>query len=234
MPEHTSPPQSIPNPKLYSPRNLARYNKLVIEFSHTWAWKLDNDALLDLYLRHVSDRHLEIGPADAHFLDRTPAPALAHQWHVDVLDLNQAALDMAVGKLAGRAQVSPHRHDILVKPWPLTGRSVDSIACGNVLHCVPGAGFRAKAVAFSEMARVLSDDGVAWGYTLLGSQDPVIRPNLLARGLMWVYNRPKANTFHNRGDFYADLQDVLGLCFSQVKVHVMGCAAVWVVRGPRR
>ncbi|OLT25412.1 hypothetical protein BJF83_22910 [Nocardiopsis sp. CNR-923] len=224
---------SQPNPRLYSPANLDRYGDLIVGKAHRFAWKLNNAELQDLYLRYVSDRHLEIGPADLFFLGHTPAPALEHQWHVDVLDINQAPLEMAAQNLGGRAQVALHEHDILTAPWPVKARSVDSLACGNVLHCVPGAGFTAKAAAIDEMARVLTDGGVAWGYTLLGAQDPAISPNLLARLLMRSYNWAE-NTFHNTGDRLLDLERELNLRFSEVEVRVMGCAAVFVMRGPIR
>lgn len=232
MPENT-PWVSAPNPVLYSPANIQRYRSLVVDKSHRYAWRLDNDQLQDLYLRNVSDRHLEIGLADLHFLHHTPAPAMAHGWHVHVLDINRAPLEEAKTKLAGRAQVDTHEHDILVAPWPMADQSVDSLACGNVLHCLPGAGFRAKAAVFDEMARVLTEDGVAWGYTLLGAHDPAISPNPLARLLMRSYNKAE-NTFHNTGDRYTDLERELHLRFAQVELSVMGCAAVWVVRRPVR
>ncbi len=233
MPENASPPRSAPNPKLYSHRNLQRYRRLVVGLSHRFAWKLDNTELLDLYLRHVRERHLEVGPADLHFLSFTPAPTLARLWHVDVLDINPAPLNTARKRLAGRAQVDTHKHDMLVAPWPIADQSVDSLACGNVLHCVPGNGFRAKSTAIGEMARVLTDDGTAWGYTLLGAQDPAISPNLLARYLMHRYNRAD-NVFHNTDDRLSDLSHELDARFTEVRLWVMGCAAVWVARGPRR
>jgi SAM-dependent methyltransferase len=224
---------SSPNPVLYSPRNLARYGDFIVGKSHRYAWKLDNAELQDLYLKHVSTDHLEIGPADMEFLDRTPAPAMQHQWQVQVLDINRAPLEVAAEKLTGRAHIALHEHDILTAPWPLEDSSVGSIACGNVLHCVPGDGFAAKAVVFDEMARVLTDDGVACGYTLLGARDPAISPNLPARLLMWAYNRAE-NTFHNTGDRFADLERELNLRFGEVELSVMGCAAVWVMRRPIR
>ncbi|NKY96651.1 class I SAM-dependent methyltransferase [Nocardiopsis alborubida] len=224
---------SAPNPRLYSLTNLNRYGRLIVDKSHRLAWKLDNAELLDLYLRHVSDRHLEIGPADMHFLSRTPAPAMEHQWRVDVLDINEAPLNMARERLAGRARVGTHQHDVLATPWPLSDQSVGSLACGNVLHCVPGKSFAAKATAIDEMSRVLNDTGVAWGYTLLGAQDPALSPNLLARYLMYRYNRAD-NVFHNIGDRLTDLSRELDLRFTEVRLWVMGCAAVWAVRGPRR
>lgn len=226
--------RSRPNPNLYSPTNLNRYGKLVVNYSHRWAWKIDNSFVARLYADHVGPRHLEVGPGDGHFLAQTapPTPAPPQNWRVSLLDINTACLDKTAARLHGRAQVGALEHDLLV-PWPLADASQDSVACGNVLHCVPGAGFGAKQDVLAEMARCLTDDGTAWGYTLLASRDRMIRPNWLARALMWSYNR-RENTFFNRGDFYADLERILGMYFRRVEVGVTGCAAYWVVRGPVR
>lgn len=224
---------SRPNPDLYSPTNIDRYNKVVVNYSHRWAWRIDNSAIARLYAEHVGKHHLEVGPGDGHFLAQTPTPDLVHRWQVGLLDLNPHCLNKAAERLADRAYVQALEHDMLTAPWPVSGASQDSIACGNALHCVPGAGFTAKKHVFAEMARCLADDGVAFGYTLLASGDRMIRPNLLARVLMRSYNR-KDNVFHNRGDFYTDLERILGMYFADVEIGVMGCAAVWTVRGPIR
>ncbi|MCK9870266.1 class I SAM-dependent methyltransferase [Nocardiopsis dassonvillei] len=238
MPENTPRTDaswvSSPNPTLYSPRNLARYKRLVGELSHTYAWRIDNTALAGLYAEHVSARHLEIGPANAEMLATTPPPAPPEQWRVDVLDINTAPLAHAQQRLSGRAQVTAHLHDILAAPWPGLSRTFTSIAMGNVLHCAPGAGFTAKATAFNGLVDALTDDGVAFGYTLLGAGDPDADHNLPARLLMRAYNKPGSNTFHNRGDRLVDLERQLNLRFAQVDVQVMHSAAVFVVRGPIR
>lgn len=224
---------SQPNPTLYSPKNIARYGDLIVGKAHRWAWKLDNNFLQDLYLLHVSDRHLEIGPGDLHFLDHTPAPALEDQWQVDVLDINRAPLETAEQKLSGRAQVNTHEHDILALPWPTQAHHFRSLAIGNVLHCLPGAGFDAKKAAIRGMADALADDGVAWGYTLPGAQDSATRTNLLARILMWRHNHAD-NVFCNRGDRYEDLERVLGAHFAWVRMTIMGSGVAFVVREPIR
>lgn len=224
---------SRPNPILYSPKNIQRYGNLIVDKAHRWAWKLDNDQLRDLYLRYVSDRHLEIGPADLHFLDRTPAPEMAHQWHVGVLDINSAPLTAAREKLTGRAQVRTYEHDILTLPWPTEKYRFRSLAIGNVFHCLPGAGFAAKTAAIQGMADALSDDGVAWGHTLTSAQDPVTRTNPLARALMWRYNKAD-NIFSNRGDRYVDLERELKMYFAAVEIRAMGSGVVFVLREPIR
>ena len=243
MPEnspHTGP-GSVPNPLLYSPRNLRRYRRLVVGLSHRFAWRVDNRRILDLYAAHLAPTHLEVGPADGHFLLRAPAPTgpcgepvptRLRQLHL--MDLNPAPLDHCVPKLAEHGQVVPHQHDVLSAPWPLPDAAVGSVAMFHVLHCVPGATMRHKATAFTEAARVLSVGGVFLGSTLLGVEDPCASNNWLARRLQAAYNTPGRNIFHNTGDQMVDLRALLDLHFARVDLTVMGSAGVWVAREPRR
>lgn len=232
---------SLPNPRLYSARNLRRYRHLVIGLSHRLAWKVDNAHILDLYAAHLAPTHLEVGPADGHFLLWAPSPAgpsgesvppLLRQIHL--MDLNPAPLDYCAPKLAGHGQVIPHQNDVLTDPWPLADASVGSVAMFHVLHCVPGETMRHKVTAFSEAARVLSDGGVFIGSTLLGVDDPHTDNNWLAYRLQAAYNKPGRNMFHNAGDRLVDLRSMLDLHFAHVDLTVMGSAGVWVAREPLR
>ncbi|MFE9244960.1 class I SAM-dependent methyltransferase [Nocardiopsis sp. NPDC006938] len=242
MPENTPrTTRSAPNPRLYSHRNLKRYGQVVVRWSHRLAWKVDNEKILDLYALYMAPTHLEVGPADGHFLLRAPAPATpagevvsARLRQIHLMDLNPAPLDYCVPKLAEHGQVIAHEHDVLTAPWPLPDTSVGSVAMFHVLHCVPGQTMRHKAAAFSEAARVLGDGGVFFGSTLLGTGDPRTSNNWLARRLQDVYNKPGRNMFHNSGDRLVDLRAMLDLHFARVDLTVMGSAGVWVAREPRR
>ncbi|WP_150236414.1 class I SAM-dependent methyltransferase [Nocardiopsis quinghaiensis] len=241
MPENSLGPVSAPNPRLYSPRNLKRYRRLVVGLSHRFAWKVSNTEIHALYARYVAPTHLEVGPADGHFLVNAPdltgpggEPVSPSLRQVHLLDLNPAPLEVCARLLRERAQVITHEHDVLATPWPLADASVGSVAMFHVLHCVPGASIRHKRTAFSEAARVLSETGVFIGSTLLGADDPHTRNNWLARRLQTAYNRPDRNIFHNTEDRLTDLRAMLDLHFTDVQLTVMGSAAVWVARGPSR
>ncbi|PDP87436.1 hypothetical protein CQJ94_11845 [Glycomyces fuscus] len=218
-----------------------RYRRLIIGLSSRHAWKIDNDRLARMYASHVSANHLEVGPADGHFLSQAPdpvdasgGPVPAERRRIQLMDLNPGPLRMCEPKLAGRARVTSHVHDVLSAPWPVADASVDSVAMFHVLHCVPGNGIRAKATAFSEAARVLSpEQGVFFGATLPGAADGHTSNNWLARRLQHAYNQPERNIFHNRGDRVTDLRAVLEEHFTDVEVTVMGADALWVARGPR-
>lgn len=233
--------RSVPNPTLYSPANIKRYRRLVVQLSHSLAWKVDNEAISDLYALHMAPTHLEVGPADGHFLLRAPDPAgplgepvPAKLRQIHLLDLNDGPLDHCAPLLNDRGLVIPHKHDVLNAPWPLDDASVGSVAAFHVAHCVPGPSLRHKAPLFSEPARVLGDEGVFIGSTLPGVDDPYTRNNWLARRLQTAYNKPGRNTFHNTGDRFVDLRAMLDLNFTSVDLREMGAGAAWVAKGPRR
>lgn len=244
VPDNTPTPRaerSVPNPTLYSPANIKRYGRIVVNWSHRLAWKVDNQAILDLYALHMAPAHLEVGPADGHFLLQAPDPAgptgepvPANLRQIHLMDLNSGPLDHCVPLLADRSLVVPHIHDVLNAPWPLEDASVGSVAAFHVGHCVPGQLLRHKAPLFSEPARVLGEGGVFIGSTLLGPDDPHTHNNWLARRLQTAYNKPGRNTFHNAGDRFVDLRAMLDLHFTSVDLRVMGAAGVWVAKGPRR
>lgn len=242
MPENTPHATcSAPNPWLYSPRNLRRYGRVVVSWSHHLAWKVNNTTILGLYATHQAPTHLEVGPADGSFLLRSPAPTEvfgepvpAKLRRIHLMDLNPAPLEYCAPRLAEHGQVTCHLHDVLSPPWPLPDASMGSVAMFHVLHCVPGDSLRHKATAFAETARVLSEEGTFLGSTLLGLKDPYTSNNWLARRLQHSYNKPGRNIFHNTGDRLLDLRAMLELHFSHVELSVMGSAGVWIARGPRR
>lgn len=236
---HTAP--SEPNPRLYSPSNLRRYRRLVVGLSHRLAWKVDNSRILGLYAVYLAPIHLEVGPADGHFLLNSPPPAGPSGEPVSValrqihlMDLNDGPLNHCAPRLAEHGQAITYRHDALAAPWPLPDASMGSVAMFHVLHCVPGKSLRHKANAFSEAARVLSEGGAFIGSTLLGVEEPRTSNNWIARRLQSVYNSPSRNIFHNTGDRLGDLRSMLDLHFARVELTVMGAAGVWVARGPRK
>lgn len=242
-PSGQTPTRSVPNPQLYSRRNIANYRRVVVHWSHSLAWKVDNERIYRLYAAHMAPVHLEVGPADGHFLlaadpplDASGEPVSNRVRQIHLLDLNTEPLDHCVPLLQNRGVVSRHEHDVLDSPWPLPDASLGSIAMFHVLHCVPGQTIRDKQTVFAGAARALSDGGVFFGSTLLGLDDPspLVHHNWLSHMLQKAYNKPARNIFHNHGDHLTDLKTALGWHFHEVDVSVMGSAAVWVAREPIR
>ena len=133
-------------------------------------------------------------------------------------------LPLGVGR--GR-DVQPVQHlgDVLA-PIELTER-FDSVGLNFLLHCLPG-NLRVKGRALRELAKVVTDEGVLFGSTILGRG---VAHNAMARKLMAVYNR--RGIFGNEEDDEATLREALEAAFERVDVRVVGCVASFEARSPR-
>ncbi|HEY5956291.1 MAG TPA: hypothetical protein VIV60_07055 [Polyangiaceae bacterium] len=85
-----------------------------------------------------------------------------------------------------------------------------------------------KGVAFANLGRYLSNQGVLFGATLLGSGSD---PSPLGRVLMSVYNRRRI--FSNRPDSREGLKQALARSLQEYSVTLRGCVALFVAQGKR-
>lgn len=202
--------------RLYTPFVLAFYDLFVLQFSSRAAWRYSSSRILELYNRHVSSHHLEVGVGTGYFLDKATFP-VAHP-HITLIDLNPNTLNTTTRRIARYAP-----HCIVanaLEPQPLEAQ-FDSIGMNYVLHTMPG-NMRDKAVTFGHLRSYLRDGGVVFGTTLLG-QGVVLNP--LARGLMGMYNRLK--WLSNQQDNKADLVHAIGANFNRYDLQVFGPTAVF-------
>ena len=207
----------------YSKAFLNIYDVWVVHLSNDYAWRCGRDRFLELYSCNVGARHLEVGPGSGYYLANAKFGARAA---ITLMDLNANSLDHSKRRLA-EYEVSTIEGNIL-EPLPTQLGAFDSIGVNYVLHCVPGA-WPEKGVAFSHLARVLADDGVLFGSTILG---PGVKRNLFAKALTETYNAVGA--FHNRADDYDGLVKALDAAFAHVTVSMVGNVALFTARGPRR
>ncbi|WP_337505458.1 hypothetical protein [Rhodococcus jostii] len=105
----------------------------------------------------------------------------------------------------------------------------DSVAANFVLHCVPGT-WEQKGRAFGHIAKVLTEDGVFFGSTIL---DTGVHHTPLSRALNSLYNGP-IKLFHNHGDDLDGLHTALATAFEEVEITVVGSVAVFAAHLPRR
>lgn len=216
---------SEPNPDLYSPKWMDRYDLLIVRLSHLLAWRVPNRTLCALYDRNIGGRHLEVGPGSGYFLDHMSPAAVSRVKELRLLDLNPAPLAHTRARLEpkfGRAIL--HEADALQK-WPFEDGSLDSVGSTMVLHCLPRPSMLGKAVVFEQAARVLRPGGRFFGCTILAGGEGITQ-NWLARRLMATYNS-KENTFHNSGDTLEDLRSVAEKYLDDVTVTAHGTVGVW-------
>ncbi|MGW0534063.1 class I SAM-dependent methyltransferase [Streptomyces sp. NPDC003032] len=205
---------------LYTRGFLRAYDCLVYGINSPLTWRCPKSRIVELYDRHVSAHHLDIGVATGLLLDEcrfpTPTPDLT------LMDLNPHSLTTAAHRLRRHAP-RLHRADVL-GPWGLPPDSVDSIGMCYLLHCLPGS-LPEKAVVFEEARAVLRPGGVLFGSTILArgvDHTPLAGLQLAAanwRGFMC-----------NRQDRLDDLQAALTRTFACHEVTVVGSVALFHAR----
>jgi ubiquinone/menaquinone biosynthesis C-methylase UbiE len=205
---------------VYSRRVLALYDGLVLGLSNRLIWKCPTHRLLALYNAEVRSDHLEVGVGTGYFLDRCRFPV--ERPRLVLMDLNPNCLAVASRRVR-RYHPQTARRNILA-PIPFAGEGFDSIGINYVLHCLPG-GMPAKARVFDHLMPLLNPAGVVFGATLLARG---VEVSFLGRWLMRVYNA--RGIFSNAEDSLKDLTEALRERFSEVKVQVAGCAALFVAR----
>ena len=205
---------------IYTPRNLALYDTVVLRVSNRWVWRCPTSRLRADYDRHVAAAHLDVGVGTGYFLDQcrfpVPGPRLA------LFDLNPDALAHAAGRIA-RYAPRTERVDVLT-PIEVEAEPFGSIGMNYLLHCLPGP-MPHKATAFDHLMPYLAPGGVLFGSTILSQG---VRPSAVATRLMAFYN--ERGIFDNADDSLIDLRDALEARFDDVRIVVTGCVARFAVR----
>lgn len=202
--------------RLYTPLVLTFYDAFVLQFSSRVAWQFSAPHILELYNRHLSENHLEIGVGTGYFLDKAVFPT--KQPRITLVDLNAntlAATSRRIARYAPRCIVANALAPISFE------NTFDSIGLNYVLHTMP-VSMREKSEVFGLVRGYLNEGGVLFGTTLLGNG---VDANLLARLLMRVYNRLK--WFSNQRDNLPDLESGLRANFRRYQVRVIGPTAVF-------
>jgi SAM-dependent methyltransferase len=215
---------------IYSKPVLSVYDLLVVRLSNSLAWRCPSRLMLDQYDRYLGQEHLDVGPGTGWYLVHARLPERAS---ITLMDLNENSLEHAGSRLSDTPSAHPRPATRAVagnvlEPLPESLGRFDSIAANYLFHCVPGT-WESKGQAFGHLAARLSDDGVLFGSTILGSG---VEHNLGGKGLMALYNR--MGIFHNRDDDEAGLRGALERHFGRVHVEVVGTVALFRASQPRR
>jgi SAM-dependent methyltransferase len=202
---------------IYTPFTLALYDLVVLGVSNSLIWRCPTRRILQLYDRHVTANHLDVGVGTGWYLDhcRFPGPTP----RIGLMDLNRSSLAAASRRIA-RYRPEQYQADIL-QPVATTAAPFDSIALSYLLHCLPGD-IKRKAVIFDNLAPWLAPGGVIFGATLLSIG---VERSASARALMRAYNR--RGVFSNEEDSVTALRTALEQRFRKIDLNVIGCAALF-------
>ncbi|WP_231626848.1 class I SAM-dependent methyltransferase [Streptomyces apocyni] len=205
---------------VYSASMLRVYDAFVLGGVCPAVWRCPRGVMAAQYDRHISDRHLDIGPGTGYFLDRCHFPTDHPQ--LALLDLNPAVLKAASRRVA-RYHPTTHRHNIL-EPYDLSGLRFSSASLNFVLHCLPGP-MSAKAAAFDHLIPHLTPGAQVFGSTVLGEGVP---HTPAASAQLDLLNRKKV--FNNRKDSPESLEAELTTRFSKVTVTLRGSVALFTAQ----
>jgi SAM-dependent methyltransferase len=202
---------------IYTKGFLSVYDTCVLGFALKHIWRCGSENILDLYERHVSVNHLDVGVGTGYFLNRCvfpdPSPRLV------LMDLNRNSLEKSAYCLA-KYEPEIHQADVL-RPEQNNFRKFDSIALANLLHCLPG-NMKTKEAVFANMRNLLNPGGSLFGNTILGTG---VNHSIPAGYFMTALN--VAGVFSNSRDDLDDLKANLGRHFSDSRVRIVGSVALF-------
>ncbi|CAG8903242.1 unnamed protein product [Penicillium salamii] len=148
---------------MYNRIMLSIYDMWVLGIVNTYAWHCPTKSIqLPFFQKHLSTRHLDIGPGTGYYLANAGIPSTTS---VDVLDLNPNCLDDAKRAL-NRPGMTTFLADVL-EPLPLKEK-YGSISAFYLIHCLPGP-LERKMGLFRNLKGFLEEDGVVYGTTILGT-----------------------------------------------------------------
>ena len=167
--------------KYFSRPFLLVYDLCLYGVISRWLWRVPTRQLDALYMRHISNNHLEAGVGTGYLLNRVQFTQARPR--VALMDLNASCLRKTQRRVARYAPESYIQNLLLPVHHPIA--AFDSIAINYVLHCVPGA-FPVKGQVFEHLLPLLQPGGTLFGSTVLGQG---VQKNLLARGFMALMNK---------------------------------------------
>lgn len=215
-----TPDQVNAGQAVYTRRTLNAYDLIVLAISNRWIWKCPTPGLVEHYNRHVSAQHLDVGVGTGYFLDRCRFPTATPR--VTLMDLNPETLAYASQRIARYRPETCQRN--VLEPIAYDGEPFESVGVNYLLHCLPGT-IASKSATFDHLRPLLKPGAVVFGSTLL--QGGVER-GAAAKRLMAFYN--SKGIFGNEHDDLAGLDRELRKRFDDVRIDVVGCAAVFSAR----
>jgi len=206
--------------KIYTKQTLDVYDFWVHYISNNYAWKCTSKKLLKHYNNNISNNHLDVGVGTGYLLNKCSFGI--ENPRVGLMDLNEYCLNKTAQKIK-RYNPITYKRNILEK-INFEDKKYDSICVNYVMHCIPG-NFKEKGIVFNNLKKLLNDDGVLFGSTVLSEN---VSKNLFAKFLMRIYNYK--GIFNNSLDNEVDLRSELLKYFDVVNINIIGCVALFYAK----
>lgn len=181
------------------------------------AWCCPEAELVKLFKRNISTNHLEVGVEGGYSLVKRlkSHPELI----VSFLDSSKESLKSAH---KNAKHLAPHLYFAeLLQSWNFKNRKFESINLNMVIQSLPGSFEDRLSTIFHNARLCLAPKGKVFGSTILGKGDN----SKIASMLMSMYN--KKGVLNNRMDNANQLRNVLEYYFTDVKVNIVGCVALF-------
>lgn len=201
---------------VYSKKVLSIYDLWVLGFSNYYLWKCPTRLISQQFADLVTANHLDVGVGTGYYLKQN-LPAGGQR--IALVDLNENSLE-STAKAIEQLKPEVYCRNVL-EPFGLGCEMFDSVSINYLLHCLPGS-MSEKSIVFSHIGEVMNTGGVVFGSTILGKGTT---QNVFAQKLMAFYN--KKGIFCNENDELGALEEALNKHFSNVKVQVIGCVALF-------
>ncbi|MFK7778048.1 MAG: class I SAM-dependent methyltransferase [Gimesia sp.] len=209
--------ESIAGQAVYSKKMLSIYDLWVLGISNHLIWKCRTKKILGWLNQSLTANHLDVGVGTGYYLDRCSFPT--PEIRLGLLDLNRNSLEATANRV-NRYTPELYQVDIL-QSLPQQSQRFDSVSLNYLLHCLPGD-LASKAVLFDHLESWLNPGTIISGSTILSAGVP---RGLAARRLMQFYNQKQI--FSNTADGLDELQSQLTSRYTDVKINVIGCVALF-------
>ena len=201
---------------VYSKNVLKIYDFWVLGFSNQLLWCCPTQYLRQHFSHYASTNHLDVGVGTGYYLDKCLS---AKQQRLALLDLNENSLQVAAAR-AARFKPELYCANVLA-PLGQDIAPFNSISVNYLLHCLPG-NFAEKGKMFEYLMPLLNNGAAVFGSTILGKG---IQLNYAANKLMTLYQTK--GIFANQEDDLSSLEHMLKHYFTDVKIDVIGCVAIF-------
>jgi len=202
---------------LYSKLFLRVYDSVALGWNCRFIWRCPSFYMLEMYHKHVSANHLDIGVGTGYFMAHCRFPNVKPR--LALMDLSANSL-RAAGKRLARYNPEIYQRNVL-EPFNIDGARFDSIGMMNLLHCLPGD-MKSKGIVF-EFARELMNPGaVLFGSTILYRG---VKRSPMTTLVLKMTNR--RGFMHNMEDDVVGLKDALQHYFSESSIRIIGCEALF-------
>jgi 2-polyprenyl-3-methyl-5-hydroxy-6-metoxy-1,4-benzoquinol methylase len=221
---------------VYTENTLNVYDVVVWDFNSPFLWRITADVVQTLYQDCLagSISHAEVAVGTGLFLERCLHSSSVQ--HVTLIDLNENSLQACQDIIERSRPDGGPSMDVKTKMCdilqPLSDdQKYDSVAVNFLLHCLKGDTIWDKRAALENCGKILSDNGVMFGSTILGKELQDDTENAGEAALLTLLSYNKAGIFGNLGDTFDDLSNLLKGLFESVDIRRVGYCAVWKAKG---